>query len=66
MHIEKRCRNHSFLLQAIEVIGELCLLMFRNPEFQFQFGDPSAKNYHDKGLIQRRDSIVEETILDIK
>lgn len=46
--------DHQFLLKAVSKIADSLYLMFKNTEFKFSIGDPTARIDNDTVLLKRR------------
>ncbi|CAK68317.1 unnamed protein product (macronuclear) [Paramecium tetraurelia] len=65
--IEPKVGNdYQFLLKSISKIADSLYLMFKNTEFKFSIGDPTARIDHDSVLLKRRQQLVAEAISDMK
>ncbi|CAD8122209.1 unnamed protein product [Paramecium sonneborni] len=65
--IEPKINNdHQFLLKAVSKIADSLYLMFKNTEFKFSIGDPTARIDNDTVLLKRRQQLVLEAINDMK
>lgn len=50
----KVCNDYQFLLKSVSKIADSLYLMFKNTEFKFSIGDPTARIDHDAVLLKRR------------
>ncbi|CAD8210763.1 unnamed protein product [Paramecium octaurelia] len=64
--IEPKVNDHQFLLKAVSKMADSLYLMFKNTEFKFSAGDPTARIDHDLALLKKRQQLIADAILDMK
>lgn len=54
IYYRPKVNDHQFLLKAVSKMADSLYLMFKNTEFKFSAGDPTARIDHDLVLLKKR------------